>query len=178
MIAEEIFSEVQKLSNNKPLTISLSGGNPATQDFSALIKLGQKYGYRFAVETQGSVAQDWFADLDVLTLSPNPPSSDMKTDWSKLEDCINAAKGKPETALKIVVFDDGDYEYARIVSNKYPELPMYLQPGNHQVEGESDVAGLNERMRWLVDKALEDQWFNANILPQLHVMIWGNERGV
>jgi 7-carboxy-7-deazaguanine synthase len=178
MTAEEIFSEVQKLSNNKPLTVSLSGGNPATQDFSDLIKLGQKHGYRFAVETQGSIAQDWFADLDVLTLSPKPPSSEMETDWSKLEDCINAAKGKPETALKIVIFDNGDYEYARSVSNRYPELPIYLQPGNHQVEGESDLSGLNERMRWLVDKALEDQWFNANILPQLHVMIWGNERGV
>ena len=33
-------------------------------------------------------------------------------------------------------------------------------------------------MLWLIDKTIEDQWFDAYILPQLHVILWGNKRGV
>ena len=31
---------------------------------------------------------------------------------------------------------------------------------------------------WLVDKVTEDRWFEARVLPQLHVLLWGNKRGV
>jgi 7-carboxy-7-deazaguanine synthase len=33
-------------------------------------------------------------------------------------------------------------------------------------------------MRWLVDKVITDRWHAARVLPQLHVMLWGNKRGV
>ncbi len=29
-------------------------------------------------------------------------------------------------------------------------------------------------MEWLVDKVIADGWFEAHVLPQLHVLIWGN----
>jgi 7-carboxy-7-deazaguanine synthase len=35
-----------------------------------------------------------------------------------------------------------------------------------------------DRMQWLVDKVVETRWFEARVLPQLHVMLWGNRRGV
>jgi 7-carboxy-7-deazaguanine synthase len=196
MSAEEIFSEIEKLSGGKPLMISLSGGNPAIQPLSGLIKLGKQKGYQFALETQGSIAQDWFADLDVLTLSPKPPSSGMETDWVKLDQCVKAATlpplsprtagGKSEAeggsvvavSLKIVVFDEQDYLYAKDAAARYPTLPVYLQPGNHVVNGPADQGGLMERMRWLIDRTLSDGWYAAKILPQLHVLIWGNKRGV
>jgi 7-carboxy-7-deazaguanine synthase len=38
--------------------------------------------------------------------------------------------------------------------------------------------GIMDRMHWLVDKAMEDKWFHPRILPQLHVLLWGNKRGV
>ncbi len=178
MTAQSIMDKVKELSNNKPLTISLSGGNPATQDCSDLIALGQKDGYRFALETQGSIAQDWFKELDLLTLSPKPPSSGMKTNWHNFGECIKAADNKPDIALKIVVFDDIDYKYAQDAAARYPELPLYLQPGNHQVSGMPDIKGLNTRLQWLANKVTNDNWYRAHVLPQLHVMIWGNERGV
>ncbi len=178
MSTEDVWAKVKELSGGKPLTVSLSGGNPAIQPLGALIKQGQSEGYRFALETQGSISQDWFADLDVLTLSPKPPSSGMDTDWAMFDECLEAAGSAPETALKIVIFDDEDYHYARDTVARYPHLPLYLQPGNHQVDGEADTKGLNERMRWLVEKVTGDQWFAATVLPQLHVMLWGNLRGV
>ena len=176
--AENILAKVKQLSENRALMVSLSGGNPAIQPLKPLIDLGHAEGYRFALETQGSVAQDWFEDLDVLTLSPKPPSSAMETDWNKFDECIKAAKSGPEIALKIVVFDEQDYAYAQTVAEKYPDLPLYLQPGNHKTEGDPDYEGLNARMHWLVEKVQTDHWFKASVLPQLHVLLWGNQRGV
>ncbi len=178
MSAEEIFAEVQKLSGHNPIMISLSGGNPAIQPLGPLIELGHEYGYTFALETQGSVAQDWFAPLDVLTLSPKPPSSGMDTDWAKLDECIEAAANGPKVALKIVIFNDTDYKYARRCAARYPDLPLYLQPGNNVVEGAPDMTALNARLEWLAGKVTNDNWHTAHVLPQLHVMIWGNQRGV
>ena len=150
------------------------------QPLGDLIDLGHDKGYKFAIETQGSISADWFEKLDVLTLSPKPPSSEMDTNWDKLSACIIAAKNKPEMALKIVIFDEKDYAYARQAATRYPDLPLYLQPGNHSTDPNkaADMDGLNARMRWLIDRAASDQWFDATILPQLHVQIWGNERGV
>lgn len=178
MTSEDVFAKVEELSGGQPLMVSLSGGNPAIQHLRGLIELGKVKGYKFALETQGSVAADWFSALDVLTLSPKPPSSEMETDWTKFDTCLEAAKGKPETAMKIVIFDEADYAYARDAAARYPDLPLYLQPGNHQVEGNAEMDVLNERMRWLVEQVNNDQWFNATVLPQLHVMLWGNQKGV
>ena len=178
MTSNEIMAEVTSLSGGQPLTISLSGGNPATQPMGGFIKIANENGYPVAIETQGSVAQDWFADLDVLTLSPKPPSSEMKTDWDIFDECVNAAGSETEIALKIVIFDEDDYNYARDAAKRYPHLPLYLQPGNHKTEGESDVDGLNTRMQWLTARVLKDQWYGVQVLPQLHLMLWGNQRGV
>ena len=65
---------------------------------------------------------------------------------------------------------------------RYPALPPYLQVGNPApltaVADESDVGDLLRRFRWLVGKVTADHWFAATVLPQLHVMAWGNKRGV
>ncbi len=184
MTAEEIFEKIQALSSNKPLLVSLSGGNPAIHDLKPLIDLGHSQGYRFVLETQGSVSKDWFTDLDILVLSPKPPSSGMETDWGRLSNCIQKIGQNTDIAMKIVVFDKLDYEFAKDISARHPNLPLYLQPGNHTPppgdakDAEIDMEGINARMRWLVEQANEDQWFNVRILPQLHVMLWGNMKGV
>jgi 7-carboxy-7-deazaguanine synthase len=184
MSTEEVWQEVVRLSGGSPVMVTLSGGNPAIQPLGGLIDRGHEEGYRFALETQGSVARDWFAELDVLVLSPKPPSSGMETDWEAFDACLRLSKGKPQTVLKTVVFDEADYAYARAAAARYSHLPVYLQPGNHTPpppdadDAPIDVEGVLERMRWLVDKVAEDRWFEARVLPQLHVLIWGNKRGV
>ncbi len=183
MTAEAIMVRVEELSGGVPLMVTLSGGNPAIQPLGPLIDLGHAKGYRFALETQGSVARRWFGALDMLVLSPKPPSSQMQIDWEILSECIAAGLGA-ETVLKVVVFDEADYEFAREVAARYPDLPVYLQPGNHTPPPPEDdtatvdQAGLDNRLRWLVDRVTDDKWYQAKVLPQLHVMIWGNKRGV
>ncbi|CTQ56750.1 7-carboxy-7-deazaguanine synthase [Roseibium album] len=184
MTPEAIMMQVEILTGGRPLTVSLSGGNPAIQPLGYLIELGKNEGYRFALETQGSIARDWFEKLDVMTLSPKPPSSGMDMDWQRLADCVEAAGHKTKTVLKVVVFDDLDYVFARDVASRYPELQLFLQPGNHtppspeEENSTIDMAGVMDRMRWLVDKVTSDQLYSATVLPQLHTLIWGNLRGV
>ncbi len=182
MSAHQILEKVRILSGGRPLMVSLSGGNPALQPLGGLLDLGRAAGYTFGLETQGSVAKDWFAKLDVLTISPKPPSSGMATDRQKLKECVEAA-GETSTVLKFVLLDEADYLYAREVAEKFPSLPVYLQPCNHTPPaggGEShlEIEAIRERMLWIVERVIADAWFAARVLPQLHVLLWGNKRGV
>jgi 7-carboxy-7-deazaguanine synthase len=186
MTPAEILARVEDLAGCVPVLVSLSGGNPALQALAPLIALGHQKGYTFALETQGSVPQPWFAAIEWLMLSPKPPSSGMATDWQPLDACVAAAVGGPQCVIKVVVFDEDDYAYARRVANRYPALPVYLQAGNpaplttYRGPGgeEADIDDLMRRFRWLVDRVVVDRWFAATVLPQLHVLAWGNRRGV
>jgi 7-carboxy-7-deazaguanine synthase len=186
MTSSEILSQVNELAANQPVLISLSGGNPALQPLDSLITLGRRNSHSFAMETQGSVAQPWFAHLDWLILSPKPPSSGMATDWNALEACVEAAGARPHCVLKIVVFDEADYGFARTVASRCPKLKIYLQIGNPaplHAEGKAmpetaDIGDLMKRLRWLAARTIADRWFDATVLPQLHVLAWGNKRGV
>lgn len=180
MSTDVVWAEVQRLSKGNPLTVSLSGGNPAIQDFTHLIALGRAQGYRFACETQGSIAKPWFGDLDTLVLSPKPPSSGECVDWDAFDACLRAAKGAGKSVMKIVIFDDADYAWARAAAEKYPDLPLYLQPGNLEVDPDVPVDAqlLADKLLRLVDKTINDGWFAPRVLPQLHVLLWGNKRGV
>jgi 7-carboxy-7-deazaguanine synthase len=177
---------VQQLSGHVPILVTLSGGNPAIQPLAELIDLGHEHGYTFTIETQGSVAPRWLEKLDYLTLSPKPPSSKQQTRWERLDRCIEYAMPQADghqvrTSLKIVVFDEDDYMYARSVAQRYPHIPMYLQAGNHTPpqEGQDiDVPGILERMDWLIQRTIADRWYAVTVLPQLHTLLWGNKRGV
>jgi 7-carboxy-7-deazaguanine synthase len=180
MSAEEILQRVLELSGG-PILVTLSGGNPALQPLELLLDLGHERGFSFALETQGSVAREWFAKLDHLVLSPKPPSSAMDTDWQALQDCITSAGTSTQVVLKIVVFDEADYAYARDVHGRCPNADMVLQVGTTAASTRDAAVGssdITQRIEWLLQRAAADHWFDITILPQLHVLLWGNKRGV
>lgn len=186
--SEEVFAEVQRLSEHRSILVTLSGGNPAMQPLEELIDLGREQGYTFALETQGSIAQPWFAKLAYLTLSPKAPGmgNPWPTRWDRLDRCLTAAQAQgpetqPQICLKLVIFDEQDYQYARSVAERYPTLPVYLQAGNHtppHLSHEVDLPGILSRVDWLIERVLRDGWYEATVLPQMHVLLWGNKRGV
>lgn len=54
--------------------VTISGGNPALlKQLDAFIELLKENNIRAALETQGTVYQDWFTLIDDLTISPKPP---------------------------------------------------------------------------------------------------------
>ncbi|ALA41030.1 7-carboxy-7-deazaguanine synthase [Paenibacillus peoriae] len=177
-----------------------------------LITLLRSQGIATAVETQGSRWQEWLYDIDEVTLSPKPPSSGMTTNWDVLDDIVArlsnrkmasesratsnvpTAPGLKEPAnesarlytgacsLKVVIFDDTDLAYARIVHERYPHVPLFLQTGNPDVNTENTgqiAESLLHRYEWLIDRVMDDSRLNdVRVLPQLHTLVWGNKRGV
>ena len=41
-----------------------------------------------------------------------------------------------------------------------------------------DISKLLERYEWLAEKVVDDGWNEATVLPQLHVLVYGNNHGV
>jgi 7-carboxy-7-deazaguanine synthase len=169
---DEILSKVLSLTNNNPILVTLTGGNPALYDLSGLMQKGHARELTFALETQGSIAKSWFADLDDLIVSPKGPSSGMETDWKIVGECLEYSV---PSALKFVVFDDDDYRFARHGAALFPKIPLYLQLGTSLEDSESTF-GI--KADWLLRKVMDDTWRNVRILPQMHVMLWGRKRGV
>src|SRR5258708_11600445 len=126
MTPEEILARVEQLTGGVPVLITLSGGNPAIQPLGRLIALGKARKHRFAMETQGSVADDCFAELDWLVLSPKPPSSGMTTDWAAFDACLAAARGGPRPGLKVALFAGAAYALVRPAAPRAPSLPLFL----------------------------------------------------
>ncbi|WP_191561962.1 7-carboxy-7-deazaguanine synthase QueE [Metabacillus idriensis] len=186
LTADEIWSQLFELGGSNFSHVTISGGNPALLgSLGELIELLHKKKIKVAIETQGSRLQPWFDQIDDLTISPKPPSSGMKTDFTKLDEIVQYLTEKnrlQNVSLKVVIFDEHDLEYAKKVHQKYLQIPFYLQVGNDQVSERDDeklIKWLLERYEWLIDRAISEEELNhARVLPQLHTLVWGNKRGV
>lgn len=168
--------------------LTISGGNPAMWDLTKLCVELLGLGWKIVVETQGSLWQPWFIHCSVVTVSPKPPSSKMVTDFTRLDVIIHKLKeARKETCLKIVVFDDADYDYAKEVFKRYGRIPTwkYMQPGTDQgLQNDGPhVAKIAEsilnKTAWIMEKVLNDpEMSDVRVMPQLHSLVFGYARGV
>lgn len=150
-----------------------------------LIAILKNNNIKIGVETQGSKWQDWLYDIDELTISPKPPSSGMTTDFSMLSDVLEKLRNRNSNqhiSLKIVVFNEEDYAYAKQVHAQYPNIPFYLQVGNDDITSMDNarlISHLLEKYQALIDRVMIDEELkDVKVLPQLHALVWGNKRGV
>ncbi len=71
----------------------------------------------------------------------------------------------PTDQLKFIISSQKDYDYAKEILIKYqPDCVIVMTP----------VDGID--LKELVEKVLKDK-LDIRVLPQLHKIIWGNERG-
>ncbi|CAH0283691.1 MULTISPECIES: 7-carboxy-7-deazaguanine synthase QueE [Priestia] len=186
LTAEQIWTELKEIGGECFDHVTISGGNPALiKAIGSLVELLHSQGVKAALETQGSRYQDWFLKIDDLTISPKPPSSLMKTNFSVLDDIIETLikeKRKAHISIKVVVFNDEDFEYAASVHERYPEVPFFVQVGNEDlttIDNASLTQELLKKYEWLIDKAVAAKNMNdVRVLPQVHALVWGNKRGV
>src|SRR3954449_4357284 len=129
MDAGQIWDELKRLGGNGFSFVTISGGNPALlKNLSSLIELLKQNEITICLETQGSKWQDWFYDIDELTISPKPPSSKMKTNFTILDtiiDNLNQNKREQHISMKVVIFNDEDYQYAKNLYKRYENIPFY-----------------------------------------------------
>ena len=167
-----------------PRLVVLTGGNPALYDLAEPVALLHELGYRVAVETQGSVWRPWLLDVDRLVISPKPPSAGRRAGHRvgalMFLDAAQALADRGRGALKIVVFDRADLEYAIALRERAPDWPLYLSAGTPVGLGEEETrAAVAERYGWLAEQASRRRELHAAVvLPQLHVIAWGTRRGV
>ncbi len=173
----EIGAEVRRLAP-PPILITLTGGNPAIHPLEPLVKQLRAEGYRLACETQGSIAREWFRHLNVLVLSPKPPSAGTSTPLAEVQACLQYAP--EETTLKIVVFDREDYLYARAMFSALPPLPAVLQIGTPPTlqTPEELVAHFRAMTACLLNWLHEDRLYHVRLLPQVHRILFSATRGL
>jgi 7-carboxy-7-deazaguanine synthase len=87
--------------------------------------------------------------------------------------------GWGSTVLKIVCFDEEDLAWAKAVARRWPDPDLYLSAGT-PVPVQNDLhRAVGTSFRLLCERVAEDpELARARVLPQLHVIAWGDERGV
>ncbi|MGD3154086.1 7-carboxy-7-deazaguanine synthase QueE [Staphylococcus warneri] len=181
MSAEEIYNKLREIGGNNFNHVTISGGNPALiKGIQDLVDLFEEHHIQTALETQGSKFQPWMTQIDDLTISPKPPSSNMKPNLDILDSVIEQCV--PESLnLKVVIFDEDDFEFAKMIHHRYPSIPFYLQVGNPYLDEEVDnhTAKLLQRYEQLVERVMtSSDMNNVYVLPQLHTLLWSNMKGV
>jgi 7-carboxy-7-deazaguanine synthase len=176
MSPDDIVDELRRIApeHGKGTWVTISGGNPAIWqgELPLLVQTLHRCGYQVNIETQGSVTNAAFRFADMVTFSPKGPSSKMRLNREKLKACVDQAGIRG--VLKFVVADREDFEWAKDVAKDYDRQAIYVQPltvgptENRQYQGYTslcqEVAADPELRRW-------------RVIPQLHVLAWGGERG-
>ncbi len=160
-----IDSIVKKVEESGMKWVCITGGEPLLQEeVYKLIDILLRKDYKILLETNGSILIDKLPTEENLVIS-----LDIKTPSSKMERTMrfeNLNYLGPKDFVKFVIMDEGDFEYAKKIIEKYEiDKEIIFQP----------VGGTN--LKWLAEKVVEEK-LNVRVLPQLHKIIWGNKRGV
>lgn len=182
MTADEVYEELKEVGGDYFNHVTISGGNPALiKAIQDLVDLFQEKGIYTALETQGSKYQPWMRQIDDLTISPKPPSSMMKPNLPLLDEVIEQCV-HDTLNLKVVIFEEADFDFAKMIHHRYPSIPFYLQVGNPYLEGEhvdNHTDKLLSLYEDLVDRVMKSSEMNdVYVLPQLHTLLWSNTKGV
>jgi 7-carboxy-7-deazaguanine synthase len=176
-----IAAELASLERGPRMAV-LTGGNPAIFHLADLVAMLHEGHLDVSVETQGSVWRDWLHEVDRLVVSPKGPSSGMDTPphRAQFDAFMEAAVSNPSLALKVVVFDQRDLEWAEQVASTHAEVPFFVSAGSDVgLPAAETLERLVARFRWLCESVARSPALSrARVLPQLHVVAWGPMRGV
>ncbi len=141
----------------------ITGGEPLLQkEVRALTDALLSKGYDIVLETNGSLPINGIDERVLISMDWKTPSSGEEN--KMLESNMRYLAEKDQ--LKFVIADEKDYEYAKefLKSHRILCEPVF-QP----------LGGTN--LKWLAERVINDR-IDVRVLPQLHKIIWGDERGV
>jgi len=190
----EILDEIALLP--KAPWMTLTGGNPCVHNLADLVTGIQAMGMKVALETQGTFFPSWVHKCNLVTISPKGPgmgemfNENLYEPWADFQNEMlymrkeQPSTWAPETCLKVVVFNEQDLAFAKYVWDLTPDVPLFLSLGNSWLPDESDVTGdehvlkLTAKYREMAELLYKDPVLcNARFLPQLHTLIWSNDKG-
>lgn len=159
--------------------VILTGGNPCLYDFTYVIEELHRNGIKVDVETQGSIIPDWLNLCNLVVLSPKGPSSGQKSVLENIEKFLISKKTK--AVIKIPVFNDDDINFLKQYQKlcKCYNVDLYAMVGNDDSESGGDMSKIIlEKYKIVLEKLIKEKIDPAYLLPQLHVLLWGNKSGV
>ena len=190
MTGEEIADKLLADSEmSKAPWVTFSGGNPAMWDLSATVDKLKANGYLTAVETQGSIFHPWLLKCNVITVSPKGNGMGDGTEIGKFRlfmQLLLSSRSREGITIKIPVFDEKDLDLAEQIARDpiLTGIPLYLSLGNPFPPDQNGDLTTDELAISLLgyyrnlSKILLTRPFlqHATFLPQLHVLLYGNER--
>ena len=170
----------------------ITGGGPTihAKMLQELCKIGKEYYQTITIETEGSEFVSTMADL--ISLSPKlsnstprpgtimPYTGKVVTEADKkkhekwrcnYEAMSQLIENHPDYQLKPVISSEEDLEEVKKIQEilSIPNHMVYLMP-----EG-LERSQLNERRRWLTELCTREGY---NFTDRLHIIVYGDERGV
>jgi 7-carboxy-7-deazaguanine synthase len=165
---------VKEVIDSKAQSVCLTGGE-ITQFRNSLIGLIgmlRVHDLNIVLQTNGL---HWYRGFELI----HTVSMDMKTPCTgekSNEDLILKLKEKDE--IKTLISDMKDYEYSIRLNKLTNKLGIrhILQPLN--LVGQDDTDSLLNKYKWLCEMVVKDKRWgeNVRVIPQMHVLLWGNKR--
>ncbi|MGD9725588.1 MAG: hypothetical protein AB7L09_21310 [Nitrospira sp.] len=184
----ENLAEIEDTSEVPPM-VTLSGGNPCMHKLDDLVDRLNEHDVAIAVETQGTIWQDWLLKCDFVTISPKGPGMGEKFEPARFSQFLarlseyeeNLGRGAIHWCVKIVVQDQRDIEFVKDILSAWPSIldrpgKMYLSLGNPMppvpvLLGERQLAAafVSELKNLPPCENLDD--FRANLLHNYAILV-------
>lgn len=182
MNAVEIVNQVIALAPRQGIRyVVITGGNPALHNLSRLLLIFETLlpDARISIETQGTIVKSGMELANLITVSPKPPSSGMRQPVHVVKRFINMFD-RNDIDLKVVVFNSGDITYAREIMTECAtaRTQCFLSVGTRP---DDTTETLLDRYRIIIDDVnlMWDAFAPpVQIMPQMHVLLWGHKVGV
>lgn len=152
--------------------VVVTGGEPLLQQrhLLPLLEEAKERSWRVEVETSGTIAPDLPHGLvDQFNVSPKLSNSGNERRRSYRPEVLRAFQATNRAVFKFVACAPSDLSEVDAIVRECQLHPVYVMP-----EG-TDAGTLAARMQELAGPVLERRW---NLTPRLHVLLWGDRRGV
>jgi 7-carboxy-7-deazaguanine synthase len=166
-----VLAEVDAMGPVSMLVVT--GGEPLLQQrrLPPLLAEARDRGLRVEVETAGTLApdQELAALVDRFNVSPKLANSGNPVERRYRPDVLRAFQATGKAAFKFVVQGPADLDEVQAMVDECGLDQVWIMP-----EG-TDAEALVARMQALADAVPARGW---HLSPRLHVLLWGERRGV
>lgn len=166
---EEILARLDEMGVG---TVVISGGEPLLQQrhLTPLLLGIRSRGWWVEIETAGTIASELEPDLvDQYNVSPKLANSGNPRERRYRPEVLRRFVRSGKAVFKFVACEPADLDEAQQMVDECDLRPVYVMPEG--TTAETVVA----RLRTLAPAVLQRGW---NLTPRLHVLVWGDRRGV
>lgn len=151
--------------------ITLTGGEPTLHELENLCQKLLLRSYEVHVETSGVIWVDWLIRTSFMSVSPKRHHLRIEV----LDKIFHTCQDRSQ--IKVVIFSEEDIKFAKMIHKRYLNIPMVLQGGYEKLSSNIEyINGCKELAEIFIT---DSSWGpNVRVLPQLHRLLWPNQKGI